>query len=106
MILLIACANVANLWLARAAGKQREMGVRLSLGASGRRIVQSSLTESLLIAMFSGAIGLVLARFLPAMLISLLQPPYEQPFKVDIGLDGRVLAYTVLLSLLTAVVFG
>jgi predicted permease len=106
MILLIACANVANLSLARAAGKQRELGVRLSLGASGRRIVQSSLTESLLIAMFSGAIGLVLARFLPAMLISLLQPPYEQTFKVDIGVDGPVLAYTVLLSLLTAVVFG
>jgi len=106
MILLIACANVANLSLARAAGKQREMGVRLSLGASGRRIVRQSLTESLLIAMFSGAIGLVLARFLPAMLISLLQPPYEQPFTVDIGVDGRVLAYTVLLSLLTAVVFG
>jgi len=106
MILLIACANVANLSLARAAGKQREMGVRLSLGASGRRIVRQSLTESLLIAMFSGAIGLVLARFLPAMLISLLQPPYEQPFTVDIGVDGRVLAYTVLLSLLTAIVFG
>jgi predicted permease len=106
MILLIACANVANLSLARAAGRQREMGVRLSLGASGRRIVQSSLTESLLIAMFSGAIGLILARFLPAMLISLLQPPYEQPFTVDIELDGPVLAYTVLLSLLTAVVFG
>src|SRR5215467_1277948 len=106
MILLIACANVANLSLARAAGKQREMSVRVSLGASGRRIVQQSLTESLLIAMFSGAIGLVLARFLPAMLVSLLQLPYEQPFTVDIGVDGPVLAYTALLSLLTAVVFG
>ena len=106
MILLIACVNVANLSLARAAGRQREIGVRLSLGASRLRIAQQSLIESLLIAVFSGAMGLVLARFFPAILISLLQPPYEHPFTVDITVNVPVLVFTLSLSLLTAIVFG
>lgn len=106
MILLIACANVANLSLARAASRQREIGVRLALGAGRRRILQESLMESLLFALFSGAIGLALARFLPAVLISLLQPPHEPPFTLDIGVDVPVLIYTLLLSLSTAVTFG
>lgn len=106
MVLLIACANVASLSLARAATRQREIGVRLSLGASRGRIVRHSLTESLLIALLSGAIGLVLARWLPGALIYLMQPQYEHPITLNIVLDTPVLVYTLLLSLVTTVVFG
>ncbi len=106
MILLIACANVANLSLARAAVRQKEIGVRLSLGASRGRIVQQVLTESLLVALLSGAAGLFLARWLPGVLINLFRPANEQPFSLHLVLDLPVLGYTLLLSLGTAVVFG
>jgi putative ABC transport system permease protein len=106
MILLIACANVASLSLARSAVRQREIGVRLSLGASRGRVVQQLLTESLLVALLSGFAGLLLARWLPGALISLLRPPHEQPFTVPLILDIPVLGYTLLLSVGTAIVFG
>jgi macrolide transport system ATP-binding/permease protein len=106
MILLIACANVANLSLARAAVRQKEMGVRLSLGASQGRLVQQLLTESLLVALLSGAAGLLLARWLPGALTNLFRPPYEHPINLPIVLDLPVLGYTLLLSLGTAVIFG
>jgi predicted permease len=106
MILLIACANVANLSLARSAVRQKEIGVRLSLGASRGRVVQQLITESLLVALLSGVAGLFLARWLPTVLISLLQPRHEQPVNVPLALDIPVLGYTLLLSVGTAIVFG
>jgi predicted permease len=106
MILLIACANVATLSLARSAVRQKEIGVRLSLGASRGRVVQQLLTESLLVALLSGAAGLLLARWLPGVIISLLRPQHEQSFSVPLVLDIPVLGYTLLLSIGTAIVFG
>ncbi|HZE27237.1 MAG TPA: ABC transporter permease [Terriglobales bacterium] len=106
MILLIACANVANLSLARSAVRQKEIGVRLSLGASRGRVVQQLLTESLLVALLSGVAGLLLARWLPGAIISLLRPQHEQPISVPLVLDIPVLGYTLLLSVGTAIVFG
>ncbi len=105
-ILLIACANVANLSLARSAVRQKEIGVRLSLGASRGRVVQQLLTESLLVALLSGVAGLLLARWLPGAIISLLRPQHEQPISVPLVLDIPVLGYTLLLSVGTAIVFG
>ena len=106
MILLIACANVANLSLARSAVRRKEIGVRISLGASRGRVVQQLLTESLLVALLSGVAGLLLARWLPGTIISLLRPQHEQPISVPLVLDIPVLGYTLLLSVGTAIVFG
>jgi putative ABC transport system permease protein len=106
MILLIACANVANLSLARSAVRQKEIGVRISLGASRGRVVQQLLTESLLVALLSGVAGLLLARWLPGAIITLLRPQHEQPISVPLVLDIPVLGYTLLLSVGTAIVFG
>jgi len=106
MILLIACANVANLLLARAVGRQKEVGIRLSLGASRGRLVQQLLTESILIAVLGGVMGLLLASWLPSLVLKLVQTRYEQALVLDFNPDIRILAYTLLLSLATGVIFG
>jgi macrolide transport system ATP-binding/permease protein len=106
MILLIACANVASLVLARGAGRQKEISVRLSLGASRSRLIRQLLTESALLALLGGGAGLLLAWRLPKFLIALLQPPYEQPIVLHLGLDIAVVTYALVLSLITGVIFG
>jgi macrolide transport system ATP-binding/permease protein len=104
-VLLLACTNLVNLLLARAVERRKEIAVRLALGASRRRLVRQLMTESLLLAFVSGALGLLLAYWLISFAVR-LKPPVDVPLSVDLQLDYRVLIYTCLASLATGVLFG
>ncbi len=103
MVLLIACANVANLLLSRASGRQKEIGVRLALGASRWRLMRQLLTESVLLAAGGGALGLVVAMWIKDGLLAVGD---WGPSALEPRLDWRVLSFTIGLSLLTGIVFG
>jgi putative ABC transport system permease protein len=104
LVLLIACANVANLLLAKAAGRRREIAIRFALGANRRRVVQQVLTESVVIAVIAGALGLVFSMWAAPLLLSM--KPASLPLFLNVSPDVRVLGFTLAASLMTGVAFG
>ena len=105
MILMIACANVANMLLARAANRSREIAVRLSVGASRGRLVRQLMTESLMLATLGGVMGVALAYW-AARVLSVAKPPLPIPIEFAYELDTSVMAFAFFVSLATAVLFG
>ena len=105
LVLLIACANLANLMLARASARQREMAVRLALGASRVRLIRQLLAESLLLAIFGAIAGALMAQAVSRVLVSFLSTQERHVF-VNLAPDWRLLAFTTGLALFTCVLFG
>ena len=105
LVMLIACSNVANMMLARAMDRRREIAVRLSLGASRARLVRQLLTENLLIASVAGVLGFLGSAWL-IHLLSHLRMPFPMPVEFDLRPDGRVLAITLGITLFTGLLFG
>jgi predicted permease len=105
LVLLIACVNIANLLLAQSAGRQREIAVRLALGANRRRLTGQFLSESLMLSLLGGALGVLIAWWGGQLLLTLVQPGPD-PLPIEVGPNARVLLFTFGLSLVTGILFG
>ena len=106
IILLIACANVAGLMLARAAARQKEMAVRLALGAGRARIVRQLLTESVMLSVLGGGLGILFAYWGARAIVSFVSSNQTRPLGFATGVDLRVLGFTAAVSLCTGIIFG
>ncbi len=105
LVLLIACVNLANLLLARATERGKEIAIRLSIGAGRWRIVRQLLTESVMLAVAGGLVGVALARWIIDLIIG-LKPPIEIPITLELSVDWRVLIFSMIVSVVTGVLFG
>ncbi|MGB7622579.1 MAG: ABC transporter permease [Terriglobia bacterium] len=106
LILLIVCANLANLLLSRAASRQREIGIRLSMGATRGRLIRQLLTESTLLSLGGGITGLLLTFWITDLLIGFVHPPGEPPLAINASPDFNVFVYALVISLLAGVALG
>ncbi|MGB6690868.1 MAG: ABC transporter permease, partial [Terracidiphilus sp.] len=105
LVLLIACANIASLLLARSAARQQEIGVRMSLGASRGRLFRQVLTESLALSLSGALLGAAFARWGSAFLVRMVSPSHDALF-LDLSLDTRMLVFTSIIAVLTGLLFG
>jgi macrolide transport system ATP-binding/permease protein len=105
LVLLIACTNLANLLLARASERGKEIAIRLSIGAGRARIVRQLLTESVMLAVAGGLVGVALARWIIDSIMA-LKPPIAIPITLELHVDWRVLVFSMIVSVITGILFG
>ena len=105
LVLLVACANVANMLLARASARQREIGIRLAIGASRGRLIRQLLTESVVLALLGAAAGVGLAALL-LRLVASMPMPVPVPVALGLRIDGRVLLFTIAIASIAGLIAG